>query len=106
MITFDEFQEIDLRVGHVTSVEDHPDADKLYVLTVELGDEERQLVAGLKEHVPQGDLEGLRCIVVANLEPATIRGVESQGMLLAAEDGDLVTPLTTTREIGDGSPIR
>ncbi len=105
MITFDDFQAIDLRVGTVTNVEDHPDADKLYVLNVDIGEEERQLVAGLKEHVPQDELEGLRCIVVANLEPATIRGVESQGMLLAAEDGDLVAPLTTTQEIREGSEV-
>ncbi len=105
MIEFEEFQRMDLRVGEVTSVEDHPDADKLYVLTVDLGEDTRQLVAGLKEHVPKDKLDGLRCVVVANLEPATIRGVESQGMLLAAESDDLVTPLTTTEDIATGAKI-
>lgn len=105
MIGLEDFQQVDLRIGKVETVEDHPDADKLYVLSVDLGDETRQLVAGLKDHVPKRELKGLRCVVVANLEPATIRGVESQGMLLAAESDEVVTPLTTTKDVEIGSEI-
>ncbi len=105
-ISFDEFQKLDLRIGKVLSVKDHDNADKLYVVTVDLGDEERQLVAGLKEHVPKDELEGQTVVVVANLEPAKIRGVESQGMLLAADADDVVAPLTPNREVPLGSKVR
>jgi len=104
-ISFDDFQDVDLRTGTVTGVRDHPDADKLYVLEVDLGGDERQLVAGLKGEVAPDTLEGLTCVVVANLEPATIRGVESQGMLLAAESDEIVTPLTTVDDVPEGSDV-
>lgn len=78
---------LDLRVARIISVEDHPKADKLYVLRIDLGDEERQLVAGLKPYYPKKEMEGALVIVVTNLAPAKLRGVESNGMLLAADDG-------------------
>jgi methionyl-tRNA synthetase len=106
-ISFEDFQDVDMRIGRVTSVEDHPDADKLYVVEVDLGDETRQLVAGLKNLVEPATLEDLEVVVVANLEPATIRGVESQGMLLAAEaDEDTVSPLTTVDDLDPGAKVR
>lgn len=84
------FAYLDLRVGEITSVEDHPEAEKLYVLRVELGKEKRTLVAGLKGHYSKKELEGKRIVVVANLKPAKLRGIESKGMLLAADDGKRV----------------
>lgn len=78
----------DLRVARVTEAKDHPDADRLIVLRVDLGDEERQIVAGLVGHYAPAELEGLDLVVVANLKPATLRGELSEGMLLAAEDGE------------------
>jgi len=106
-ISFEDFQDVDMRVGRVQSADDHPDADKLYVVKVDLGTETRQLVAGLKNLVPADKLEGLRVIVVKNLEPATIRGVESQGMLLAAEaDEDTVSPLTIVDDLEPGAKVR
>ncbi len=81
----DEFP-ADLRVGKVISVEDHPDAGKLYVLKVDVGSEQRQLVAGLKAFLPRENILDKKIVVVCNLKPAKLRGVESQGMLLAAEE--------------------
>ena len=73
---------------------DHPGADKLYILQILLGDEKRQLVAGLKEYYSKEDLLNKKIIVVTNLKPAKLRGIESQGMLLAAEDKEDVGLLT------------
>lgn len=80
----DPFALMDLRIGQIVSVEPHPQSDRLYVLTVDLGFEKRQLVAGIKDYAKE-DLIGKKIVVVANLKPATIRGIESKGMLLAAE---------------------
>ncbi len=87
-ISFDEFRTIDLRVATITAAAPHPNADRLVVLTVDIGSEQRQLVAGIRLHYAPEDLIGKQIVVVANLQPATLRGVESQGMLLAASDSD------------------
>lgn len=106
MISFDEFKKMELKIGTITSVEEHPKADKLYILKVDLGDDERQLVAGIKQHYTIEELQGKRVIVVANLEPAMLRGVESQGMVLAAEDENKnVVLLTTDKDIPNGSSV-
>ena len=87
MITIEQFKTVELRVATVRSAEPHPKADRLLVLKVELaGGEERQLVAGIRAHYDPATLVGRQVIVVANLEPAMLRGVESQGMVLAAAD--------------------
>lgn len=105
-VSLAEFQRVDLRVGAVREVKPHPQAEKLYVLRVDLGSlGERQLVAGLRPHVKPEELQGKRVVVVANLEPARLRGVESQGMLLAAELGGRVVPLTTAGDIGPGARV-
>jgi methionine--tRNA ligase beta chain len=92
MIGIEQFQAIELRVATVLAAEAHPNADRLLVLRVDLGGgEERQIVAGIRAHYDPAALVGTQVIVVANLEPAKLRGVESQGMLLAASaDGRLV----------------
>ena len=89
----DNFSKVDLRVAVVKEVSDHPNADKLYVLKIGLGDEERQLVAGLKKYYKPEELIGKHIIIVANLKHAKLRGVESQGMLLAADNGEAVKVL-------------
>jgi methionyl-tRNA synthetase len=81
---------LDLRVAVVTEVKDHPQADKLYVLKIDLGTEERQLCAGLKPYYPKEELLGKHLVVVTNLKPAKLRGELSQGMLLAADSGSVV----------------
>ncbi|MBM4039102.1 MAG: methionine--tRNA ligase subunit beta [Planctomycetes bacterium] len=106
-LTYDQFKQIDLRVGLITTIEDHPNANKLYVLKVDLGEGvERQLVAGLRPYYPdKAALLGKRIIVVANLAPAVLRGIESRGMLLAAQDGDRVIILTTDEPMTPGSKV-
>ena len=82
---------LNLKVAKVTEIKDHPNADKLYLLKIDLGDEEKQLCAGLKPHYPDpNDLLGKNLVVVTNLEPAKLRGELSEGMLLAGDDGENV----------------
>ncbi|MHC4182188.1 MAG: methionine--tRNA ligase subunit beta [Planctomycetota bacterium] len=107
-ISIQDFAEIDLRVAEIKAAEEHPDADKLLVLKIDIGDggEERQLVAGIKECYSPEQLIGKKIIVVSNLAPAVIRGVESQGMLLAARDGKDIAVVTTERDIKPGSKVQ
>ncbi|NNF57394.1 MAG: methionine--tRNA ligase [Rhodothermaceae bacterium] len=95
-IGFDDFTRLDLRVGRVVAAEPHPNADKLLRLDVDLGFETRQVLAGVRMHMTPDELHGKHVIVVANLAPRSIRGLESQGMLLFAEnrDGQLIPVLT------------
>ena len=89
---------LDLRIGEIETIEDHPDAEKLYIMKVNFGTEKRQLVAGLKTYYTKEEMEGRKIVVVMNLKPAKLRGVESRGMLLAAEDSkgtvSLLSPLS------------
>jgi methionyl-tRNA synthetase len=106
-ITIEEFQRIHLRLATVKSVEAHPKADKLFVIRLDAGDlGERQVVAGLKAHYRPEELVGKTVAFVANLKPATLRGVESQGMILAADDGTTVAVLEPQRRLPAGSKIR
>ena len=86
MVSIDHLKKIDIRVGKVIEVNDHPNADRLYILKVDFGDFQRQIVTGLKSYYKPEELLGKYIIVIINLEPKMFRGVESQGMLLAAED--------------------
>ncbi|NJE06137.1 methionine--tRNA ligase [Thermococcus sp. M36] len=105
-VSFDDFMKLDLRVGKIIEVNDHPNADKLYVVKVDLGDEVRQLVAGLKKSYKPEELLNHYVVIIANLEPKKLRGVESQGMLLAADDGKNVALLMPDKEIKLGARIR
>lgn len=107
IIKFDDWQKLDLRVARIIDVKEHPNANKLYLLDVDLGTEKRQLVAGLKNNYSAGELKGKLCVVFTNLEPATIRGIKSEGMILAAvnEDKSKVFILEPEREIELGSRI-
>ncbi len=105
-ISIQDFSEIDLRVAVIKAVEEHPNADKLLVLKIDVGDGEKQLVAGIKNHYSVEELIGKKIIVVNNLAPAVLRGVESQGMLLAARDDDKVVLLTTEKDVGPGSRVQ
>ena len=106
MITIDRFREMELKVGTVTAAEPHPNADRLVVLRVDLGSEQRQIVAGIRAHYAPESLVGRQIIVVANLEPAMLRGVESQGMLLAASSGDRVVLMRPDEPVAPGSIVR
>jgi methionine--tRNA ligase beta chain len=108
MITIDEFSTVELRVATVKAAEPHPNADRLLVLKIDIGEpEERQLVAGIRAHYPPEELVGKQIIVVANLQPATLRGMESQGMLLAATDtstGNVIV-LSPEKQVAPGSKV-
>ena len=106
-VTVEQFQQIELRVGTIAEAAPHPRADRLLVLRVKLNGEERQLVAGICAHYEPADLVGKQNVVVTNLAPATLRGVESQGMLLAATDpAGALALISPDRAIAAGSPVR
>jgi len=88
MIPFEEWKKIELKIAKILSVEEIPGKDKLYKLQIDLGKEKRQIVAGLRQEYGKEELQGKSIIVVANLEPARIAGIESQAMLLAAKASD------------------
>jgi methionyl-tRNA synthetase len=105
-ISFEEFKKMDLRVAKVLIAERVPGTDKLLKLQIDLGNEKRQIVAGVAETYEPEDLVGKEFIVIANLQPAVIRGIESQGMLLAAEiDGKATIPLFD-RELPPGTKVK
>ena len=101
-ITFDDFSKIDLRVGTIMAAEKHPNADKLLVFQVKMGTETRQVISGVAEHFKPEEMIGKNVIVVANLKPRPLRGLESKGMLLFAENGERLEIVTTTAENGNG----
>ncbi|MBR9677705.1 MAG: hypothetical protein GOU97_00180 [Nanoarchaeota archaeon] len=108
-ISYNDFKKLDLRVGTIFKVEDHPDADKLFVIHVDLGDEERKIVSGLKPQLKKDDLQGKQVVILTNLEPKMLRGVESHGMLLAAVEGtgenEKITLITTNQHAEEGTQV-
>ncbi|NCN99144.1 methionine--tRNA ligase subunit beta [Candidatus Pacearchaeota archaeon CG10_big_fil_rev_8_21_14_0_10_35_219] len=104
-IPFKDFQKLEMKVGTIEKVEDHPDADRLYVLTINLGNETRTIVAGLKQHYTKEELQGKQAIFITNLAPVTLRGIESQGMILAASNEDKVVILQPEKPMPEGSKI-
>ena len=105
MISFQEFQKLDLRVGTIKEAEAIPDSKKLIKLIVDIG-EERTVVAGIVGHYSEKDLPGKQVVLVANLEPAKLMGVESQGMVLAAEDASGVHLLIPDVSTTPGSKVK
>jgi methionyl-tRNA synthetase len=103
LITIEQFKEIDLRVATVVSAAPVPGADKLLKLEVDLGEERRQLVAGIAKQYSPAELVGKQIVVVANLQPAVIRGIESRGMLLAAVHPGGLAVLTVDRPAPNGT---
>ena len=111
-INFNEWQKLDIRIAKIKSAEDHPQADKLQVMKVDIGGgEEKQLVAGLKGYYSNEDLTGMAVVIVNNLEPATLRGIKSEGMILAAVERDAdgkeqkVILLQPEKEVADGTKV-
>jgi len=110
IISFDEFIKLDLRIATITHAEAHPNADKLLKLQIDLGDEHRQICAGIKQFADPEDLVGKQIVVVVNLEPRRIRGEQSNGMLLAATVGEAdqlqdVVLLTVAKPVAPGSAV-
>ena len=108
-ISFDDFLKLDMRIAKVLEVSEHPNADKLLVLKIDLGDEQRQIIAGLKGHCSPESLLGSEIVVAVNLAPRKMRGLESNGMLLAATYGERedmnVICLGVHQEVPPGSKV-
>ena len=106
MATIDDFRKLELKVAEIVSVEAHPNADRLWLLQVRIGSEERRIVAGIKAFYTPEQLVGKKVVVVANLEPAVIRGVESQGMLLAASTEGELAIVIPEKNLPSGSVVK
>jgi len=111
-ISYDDFCKLDMRIATIVEVAEHPNADRLTVLKVDLGDETRQIIAGIKSYYGPEALLGKQIVVVTNLAPRKMRGMESNGMLLAASvtEGDElrdVVVLTTDpdKQVPPGAPV-
>lgn len=108
MINFEDFTKLDIRIGEIISVEKVLDADRLLRLMVDLGEgEERQIVSGISEHFRDSEvLIGKQVPVLINLEPRTIRGVESHGMILYVVGDDMLTTLSPSDNVPNGTPVK
>lgn len=106
MVTLEDFKKFELIIARIKDVREHPNADRLYVLKIDTGREEKQLVAGIRQAYTKEELIGRKIIVINNLEPAVIRGEESQGMLLAASDKNGMALLGVDKEISLGSVVK
>ena len=105
LITIDDFDKVDLKVAEIVEAEKHPDADRLLVLQLKLGEETRQVVSGIAEKYDGEDLIGKKVIMVCNLKPVKLRGIESNGMILAAGKGKKLTLASTLEDIASGTDI-
>ena len=106
MVSFQEFQKLDIRVAKVLEVKEHPNADKLLVLKIDVGDKQKQIVAGIRQFYKTEDLVGRQIVVIDNLEPVTLRGQVSEGMLLAAQSDGFISVLTPDKSVKEGAKIR
>lgn len=106
MVSIEDVMKLELIVARIIEVNDHPDADRLYLLKVDTGTEVRQIVAGIKASYVKEDLIDKQIVMVANLQPAMIRGQESQGMLLAASDAEGVAIVAPEKSKALGSRVK
>ena len=106
MVTLEDFKKLELIVAQIKEVKEHPNADRLYVLKVDTGKEVKQLVAGIRKAYSKEELIGRRVVMINNLEPALIRGEESQGMILAASDENNLSVLGVQKDIALGSMVK
>ncbi|MFA5092377.1 MAG: methionine--tRNA ligase subunit beta [Candidatus Omnitrophota bacterium] len=106
MASIEDFRKLELRVAQIIEVNDHPNADKLLVLKVDLGDRQKQVVAGIKAFYTKEELIGKQVVLVDNLDPVILRGVESQGMILAGSDDLLLAVLSPDKQLKLGSIVK
>ena len=107
-INYQDFEKLDIKIGLIKKAEPHPNADKLLVLTVDLGEEQdRTICAGIKEYYKPEELEGKSSIFITNLAPRTLRGVESNGMIMAAgsQESKVFTLLTPEKAMKPGTSV-
>ena len=107
-ISYEDFEKLDLVVGEIIDVEEIPNADKLYKLTIDIGEETRIVCAGIKEYYSKDELKGKKIILLANLAPRKLKGIESQGMILAAstENHEEVVLISPESDIEVGSKVK
>jgi methionyl-tRNA synthetase len=106
IISIDDFAKVKLKVAEVIECEKHPDADRLLVLQVRIGKEKRQIVSGIAQYYSAEDMVGKKVVVITNLKKTKIRGIESQGMILAAADKKDLNLVTVDKDISDGTEVR
>ncbi|MCX5712105.1 MAG: methionine--tRNA ligase subunit beta [Candidatus Omnitrophica bacterium] len=106
MATIEDFKKLELKVAVIKEVIEHPNADRLFVITLDLGDKTKQVVAGIRASYQKEQLIGKQVVVVDNLEPAILRGVESQGMILAASDESGIAVVSPDRTMKLGSIVK
>ena len=106
MATIDDFRKLELRIGQIKEVNDHSNADKLLVLIVDLGDRQKQVVAGIKNFYAKEELVGKQVVLVDNLDPVILRGVESQGMILAGSDENILALISPEKGLKPGSIVK
>ena len=106
MASLEDFKKFELKIAEIETVAPHPNADRLYVLGVKVGEVRKTIVAGIRAHYSEEELRGKKVVIVNNLDPAVIRGVESQGMLLAASDAESLTLVVPERLIADGVLVK
>jgi len=106
MASIEDFRKLELRVAQIKEVNDHPNADKLLVLIVDLGDRQKQVVAGIKAFYTKEELIGKQVVLVDNLDPVILRGVESQGMILAGSDDVMLAVLSPDKKLKLGSIVK
>ena len=104
-IDYEHFSKLKIKIGTIVEAEKVPDADKLMKLTVDFGEEKRTIVSGIAEWYSSGDLIGKQVPILINLEPRKLRGIESQGMMLSADEDGAAVLLRPIKEIPNGSPV-
>ncbi len=106
MATIDDFRRLELRIAEIREVNDHPNADKLLILTLDLGGRQKQVVAGIKAFYSKEELIGKQVVLVDNLDPVVLRGVESQGMILAGSDESMLAVVSPDKKLKPGSIVK
>ena len=105
LITIDDFAKVELKVGKILECQPHQKADRLLVSKIDVGGEVRTIVSGIRKYYSETDLIGKKVIVVTNLKPVNLRGVESNGMILAASDDENLSVLTVLNDVKEGSKV-
>jgi len=106
MASIEDFKKLELRVAEIKEVNDHPNADKLLILKLDLGDRQKQVVAGIKAFYTKEELVGRQVVLIDNLDPVVLRGVESQGMILAGSDESLLGVISPDKKLKLGSVVK
>jgi methionyl-tRNA synthetase len=106
MATIDDFRKMEFRIAEIKDVSEHPNADKLLILTLDVGDKTKQVVAGIKSAYSKETLVGKQVVVVDNLDSAVLRGVESQGMVLAGSDENGIVIISPEKKLKNGSIVK